>query len=196
MSDQSIPPSLFRQSPAVTVDQSPGRAPKTKGKVRRPCSSCGATVERYLSLMVSDKIYCNRECATAAKRHGNELFCALCDSSFYRRFGEQDLDTRVRQFCSRPCYMEWRAMRRSPNTYLKIGSAHAHRVIAEQHLGRPLNDMEVVHHIDNDKHNNDPGNLAVFPSQSFHARCHFGEMLAVELDQYRLLTLANGGVVK
>jgi len=58
-------------------------------------------------------------------------------------------------------------------TYLKLYGRHAHRVIAEQKIGRPLRPGEVVHHIDGNKRNNDPANLEVLPSQSVHTSLHF-----------------------
>lgn len=57
-------------------------------------------------------------------------------------------------------------------TYTKIYGRHAHRVIAEQMIGRPLKDGEVVHHKDGDKRNNDPANLEIFASQADHVRWH------------------------
>lgn len=51
------------------------------------------------------------------------------------------------------------------------GERLEHRVVMERKLGRPLRDDEIVHHIDEDKGNNDPGNLEVM-SQSDHARHH------------------------
>lgn len=44
------------------------------------------------------------------------------------------------------------------------GYAYEHRVVAEQKLGRCLRDDEEVHHIDEDKQNNDPSNLEVVTS--------------------------------
>lgn len=46
-----------------------------------------------------------------------------------------------------------------------------HRVVAELKLGRALLPGEIVHHIDGDKWNNDPDNLAVM-TQAEHARIH------------------------
>ena len=57
-------------------------------------------------------------------------------------------------------------------TYEKTYGVHTHRIVAEQMLGRPLHEGEVVHHIDGNKRNNDPSNLRVFSSQSEHAKFH------------------------
>ena len=48
-----------------------------------------------------------------------------------------------------------------PTTYRKRNGRHEHRVVAEQMLGRALKAGEIVHHIDGNKHNNDPCNLQV-----------------------------------
>jgi hypothetical protein len=140
------------------------------------CLECGSVFQRYACRMSNpERPYCSRACVGAAKRRGSTLYCALCDTPFYRHFAEQDIGTKMRQFCSRPCYMEWRALYRKATTYPKLGARHVHRIVAEQHLGRPLTEDEVVHHIDGDKHNNDPSNLAVLPNQSYHNQVHAGK---------------------
>ena len=58
------------------------------------------------------------------------------------------------------------------DVYIKKDGAHVHRTVAEALLGRKMNRGEVVHHEDQDRHNNSPGNLIVFPSQAMHARHH------------------------
>lgn len=47
-----------------------------------------------------------------------------------------------------------------------------HRVIMEQELGRPLDDAEIVHHIDRNPSNNDPSNLEVIENQTDHVLLH------------------------
>lgn len=75
-----------------------------------------------------------------------------------------------------------RESRLDPNAtaYTKIYGRHAHRVIAEQMLGRKLKKGEVVHHIDHDKRNNDPLNLMIFKSQAEHSRWHANEKIDPE----------------
>lgn len=43
--------------------------------------------------------------------------------------------------------------------YVKINGRHEHRVVMEAIVGRPLKFEDVVHHKDEDKHNNSPENL-------------------------------------
>lgn len=56
--------------------------------------------------------------------------------------------------------------------YPKIHGRHAHRVVAEQKLGRKLRRGEVVHHIDGDRLNYHPDNLMIFGSQAEHLQWH------------------------
>ena len=49
------------------------------------------------------------------------------------------------------------------------------RIVAEEMLGRYLKDEEVVHHKDENKHNNIPSNLMVFKNQGHHARFHLNK---------------------
>lgn len=58
-----------------------------------------------------------------------------------------------------------------PTTYRKLFGRHAHRVIAEEKLGRPLRSDEHVHHKDHNRHNNDPDNLEVLTARE-HLALH------------------------
>lgn len=60
------------------------------------------------------------------------------------------------------------------NPYTRLWDAdsgetyYEHRAVAEEKLGRPLQDGEVVHHEDQNKNNNQPDNIVVFSSQRAH----------------------------
>lgn len=98
-----------------------------------------------------------------------------------------------RHFCSQQCGMktlneELNPGRMNPETreklrehhlglgegksYAKTYGRHTHRVIAEEKIGRQLLPGEVVHHVDENKRNNEPENLMVFSSQAEHAAWH------------------------
>ncbi len=62
----------------------------------------------------------------------------------------------------------------SPHRRNYSGTLREHILIAERNLGRPLRDLEVVHHIDVDNHNNDPLNLYVYENLSTHGKAHGG----------------------
>ena len=51
-------------------------------------------------------------------------------------------------------------------------SIHEHILVAEKKLGRYLKAGEIVHHIDENIHNNNPENLMVFATASDHLRYH------------------------
>jgi hypothetical protein len=157
-----------------------------KERIKRICATCGIEFQLLACQLKRGRgQYCSKACAHGGMQRGTTLHCALCDTQFYRSKAEQDLGIRVNQFCSRDCYMEWRAINRG-NTYPKTGKVHEHRIVASAVLKRPLQPGEVVHHIDLVKTNNHPSNLAVFPSQSIHARCHFGGMSDEELHGYKI----------
>lgn len=54
------------------------------------------------------------------------------------------------------------------------GYVMEHRLVAEMMLGRYLDPAKVVHHLDHDKTNNSPFNLAVFANNGDHIRFHLG----------------------
>lgn len=52
------------------------------------------------------------------------------------------------------------------------GMVYEHILLAEEYLGRPLKQCEVVHHDDEVRSNNEKDNLYVFRSNSDHSRYH------------------------
>ena len=58
--------------------------------------------------------------------------------------------------------------------YRMFGKVYEHRLIMEQHLGRPLSSDEVVHHKDGNPSNNDLSNLEVL-NRVTHRKAHAKE---------------------
>jgi len=52
------------------------------------------------------------------------------------------------------------------------GYVYEHRLVAEQILGRPLRQGEVIHHLDGNKQNNSPDNLRIEHSIAHHRLRH------------------------
>lgn len=124
-------------------------------------------------------------------REGSVEYCTRCGKEMYRSPSHRKRGGRP--FCSRQCHMktlneELNPTRMTPEVrrklrechletgegkcYAKLYSRLAHRVVAEQMLGRPLREGEVVHHIDGDIRNYSPDNLQVFASGSEHTKHH------------------------
>ena len=62
--------------------------------------------------------------------------------------------------------------RQRKTKYLKKRGRHEHRRAAEQEIGRPLSSDEIVHHIDENSHNNDPTNLLIGITRRQHQHIH------------------------
>jgi len=111
--------------------------------------------------------------------------CERCGQHFEKKWKSR--------FCSRQCWLkvhnnperngavaratvEARADRLrgtgTKKSYIKRGGRHEHRVVAEEVLGRALRPGEVVHHLDENRRNNEPGNLIVLATQRDHAKLH------------------------
>jgi tetrahydromethanopterin S-methyltransferase subunit G len=54
----------------------------------------------------------------------------------------------------------------------KSGRIKTHRLVAESYLGRYLKPKEVVHHINENNHDNKIENLIVFENEGYHQRYH------------------------
>lgn len=71
-----------------------------------------------------------------------------------------------------------------PNHHLadNDGFVYVHRLNAEKKLGRKLESTECVHHIDEDKFNNEPENLMVFKTNADHSAFHKGRDICLDGD--------------
>ena len=56
--------------------------------------------------------------------------------------------------------------------YVLIKGVPEHRIIVESYIGRKLTKEEQIHHLDENKQNNDIDNLMVFPTNSAHQKFH------------------------
>lgn len=66
----------------------------------------------------------------------------------------------------------------------KSGIVYEHMLMAEELLGRELNDGETVHHKDRDRYNNSLNNLMVFKTNADHAAYHGGCDIVLDGDVY------------
>lgn len=161
----------------------------------KPCTGC----DRLFEPRHYNQRYCAPECGIPAKN------CSRCGSEFV-----PDRYYQARKTCSADCKNaemahrnrttqrvnkpggltkaerakigEAQASQREGTGYVKVAGRHEHRVVAERVLGRELGPGEVVHHEDQDKMNNNPDNLIVFPSQAVHARHHKLDHLGAPCD--------------
>lgn len=78
----------------------------------------------------------------------------------------------------------------STTGYKRHSQKHEHIMVAENIFGGPLPKGYVVHHIDGNQLNNDPGNLAICVSQAEHMKLHLSEKALKECGnaEYRMCT--------
>lgn len=164
------------------------------------CVVCGKQCRRKRSPANTPKNpkFCSQKCNGAYKTlnkkgptanfHGE---CESCGEKFstYRGPSNQKIKPR---FCSIQCIGLAQRNEHNPaynggrygcNGYVAIfdpGNSMAskknivleHRLVVAHAIGRPLNNKEVVHHIDGDKKNNTLSNLIIFKNNSDHIKHH------------------------
>ena len=112
--------------------------------------------------------FCSRACRYGHRQNRVVLLCRRCNEPFERKLSEV-LKVPHSEWCSRKC---WKiAARAKCKSYPKVGSRHVHRVVAEQMLGRPLQQHEIVHHKDENRKNFSRRNLSITTRRE-HSRHH------------------------
>lgn len=83
------------------------------------------------------------------------------------------LAAKQKKYCSRGCMAA--CYRGSGKSHIRIRvngkREYLHRIVFEKHV-RPLRDGEIVHHKDENKHNNAPENLEALSGQAAHLHKH------------------------
>ena len=151
------------------------------------CQRCGKEFHRYPSQVLRGGKFCSRSCQNL--RTGEQRECEVCGKAFYMPL------CRVKRgdgrFCSLRCKGKWQSEHnvgeRNPawkggrflepsNGYIYVRRdgkyIGEHRLVMEQHLGRPLKSSEHIHHRNGDKTDNCVENLELV-LVSDHFRRHW-----------------------
>lgn len=145
---------------------------KARAHIRELCiGDCGESVK-------ANRKYCSRECwKKNIDRTQNlaEFICSKCATKFYRYPSQRARSEKV--YCSGECraagrvytrgedHPQWKGGGRwvQQEGYIVV-ERHSvrqmeHRLVMAQHLGRPLERHETIHHINGDRTDNSIGNL-------------------------------------
>ena len=131
------------------------------------CVICGNTFYNRFSpaevLLGKGKV-CSKECkikhSSIVNRRGEFKKCLACGKEFWVRPSE--IKKGSGKYCSRKCWSPTeRGKAISIDGYYVISGIKVHRMIMEKHIGRKLLFSEIVHHINEDKFDNDIKNLKI-----------------------------------
>lgn len=170
-------------------------------KVTYTCEFCGNTVTKIRTPgnMIVAPRFCSQKCNAASKSKNakgtapnSNFTCIVCGKEVFTYRSPSQKNKNAPRFCSLQClgkYQEgnknpaWTGGRHLQAGYIVVfypdhpfadckGFVYEHRLIMEQKIGRLLQSLEVVHHINGKKTDNRPENLLLFKNNSEHLKFH------------------------
>jgi hypothetical protein len=151
-------------SDQVTCSVACGNKYKARNQVTKHCEECG--VEMLLPPSLADRRFCSWACSGHEDTR-TTMVCEHCGDHYVGRPQEN------RRFCSKPCFYAWQTENAEGHVnafgYRLVSDGEGgyrpeHRIVMERILGRRLTRAETVHHLNADRLDNDPTNLALMIS--------------------------------
>jgi len=139
------------------------------------CYTCG----KEFKAKRSSRSCCSRICGNRMRsiKRTVDKVCQKCGKTYQVKLCRSNKTLG----CSRECAHWKKDVIKDAQGYLRVIGGHGkkdfkrifqHRVIVEDILGRKLKKVEVVHHIDGNRVNNETSNLFLFRLRSAHTRYH------------------------
>jgi len=143
------------------------------------CDNCGNQFLRENKyLKRRKKYYCNRQCMSEGFKRGKTRSCKHCDKAFYAIRAHINQGHAI--FCSRSCSGKYKNQNKGKNSSLYKDGSSYYRQAAFAHYSRCCRvcgyDTEPVlqvHHIDEDRSNNELDNLVIL-CPTHHKEAHLG----------------------
>lgn len=138
------------------------------------CDHCSKKFYRPKRLIKSEAHYCSRKCRSASSKQQVELKCDYCRNTFYRQKAHTNRGRHGLNFCCRKCKdtaqsLSGNVKKIQPSHYGSCKSTSSYRKRAFFHYGaicshcgyKKSKKMLDVHHMDENRDNNDKRNLIV-----------------------------------
>jgi len=113
--------------------------------------------------------YCSKTCQNVSQVRGQEFPCEICLKTVWRTQRDFKHSLSKKFFCSKSCQTKWRNIHFSGPLSLgwKTGIYAYRKILLRQDIavlcvlcGTKDKRILAVHHVDKNRHNNDPGNLS------------------------------------